>query len=135
MRCERVRVEKNLIFNDMTNAEFNEQFRRRTQQFAVRTLKFIESLPFNTATRIMTYQFGKSGTSVGANFRAFCRGRLKNEKYSKICIVVEEADECIYWLELFVDTGYGDKNELKWLSSEGLEILKVCSKIKSSLSP
>ena len=108
MRCERVRVEKILIFNDMTNAEFNEQFRRRTQQFAVRTLKFIESLPFNTATRIMTYQFGKSGTSVGANFRAFCRGRSKNEKYSKICIVVEEADECIYWLELFVDTGYGD---------------------------
>ena len=119
----------------MTNAEFNEQFRRRTQQFAVRTLKFIESIPFNTATKIMTYQFGKSGTSVGANFRAFCRGRSKNEKYSKVCIVVEEADECIYWLELFVDTGYGDKNELKWLSSEGLEILKVCSKIKSSLSP
>lgn len=119
----------------MTNAEFNEQFRRRTQQFAVRALKFIESIPFNTATKIMTYQFGKSGTSVGANFRAFCRGRSKNEKYSKVCIVVEEADECIYWLELFVDTDYGDKNELKWLSIEALEILKVCSKIKSSLSP
>ena len=84
----------------MTNAEFNEPSRRRTQQFAVRTLKFIESLPFNTATKIMTYQFGKSGTSIGVNFRAFCRGRSKNEKYSKICIIVEEADECIYWLQL-----------------------------------
>ncbi|MGN6342911.1 MAG: four helix bundle protein [Ginsengibacter sp.] len=77
----------------MTNAEFNEQFRRRTQQFAVRTLQFIGSVPFNTATKIITYQLGRSGTSVGANFRAFCRGRSKNEKYSKICIVVEEADE------------------------------------------
>ena len=67
----------------MTNTGFNEQFRRRTQQFAVRALQFIESVPFNTATKIMTYQFGKSGTSVGANFRAFCRGRSKNEKYSK----------------------------------------------------
>ena len=105
----------------MTNAEFNEQFRRRTQQFAVRTLKFIESIPFNTATKVMTYQFGKSGTSVGANFRAFCRGRSKNEKYSKVCIVVEEADECMYWLELFMDTDYGDKDELKWLSAEALE--------------
>ena len=119
----------------MTNAEFNEQFRRRTQQFAVRSLKFIESIPFNTATKIMTYQFGKSGTSVGANFRAFCRGRSKNEKYSKMCVVVEEADESIYWLELFAETNYGDKQELKWLSAEALEILKVCSKIKSSLSP
>ena len=119
----------------MTNAEFNEQFRRRTQQFAVRTLQFIGSVPFNTATKIMTYQLGKSGTSVGANFRAFCRGRSKNEKYSKICIVVEEADECIYWLDIFEETKYGHKNELKWLSAEFLEILKVCSKIKSSLSP
>lgn len=119
----------------MTNTEFNEQFRTRTQQFAVRTLRFIESLPFNTATKIMTYQFGKSGTSVGANFRAFCRGRSKNEKYSKICITVEEADECIYWLELFGDTNYGNKQELKWLSTEALEILKICSKIKSALSP
>ena len=76
----------------MTNAEFNEQFRRRTQQFAVRTLKFIESIPFNTATKIMTYQFGKSGTSVGENFRAFCRGGSKNENYSKVCIVVEQTN-------------------------------------------
>jgi four helix bundle protein len=93
----------------MTNAEFNEQFRRRTQQFAVRTLQFIGSVPFNTATKIMTYQLGQSGTSVGANFRAFCRGRSKNEKYSKICIVVEEADECIYWLDIFEESEYGHK--------------------------
>lgn len=119
----------------MTNAEFNEQFRKRTQQFAVRSLRFIESVPFSTATKIMTYQYGKSATSVGANFRAFCRGRSKNEKFSKICVVVEEADECIYWLELFGETNYGDEPELKWLSAEALEILKVCSKIKSSLSP
>jgi len=52
-----------------------------------------------------------------------------------MCIVVEEADECIYWLDIFEETEYGSKNELKWLSAEILEILKVCSKIKSSLSP
>ena len=119
----------------MTNAEFNEIFRMRTQQFAVRILEFIESVPFNTATKIMNYQLGKAGTSVGANFRAFCRGRSKNEKYSKICIVVEEADECIYWLDLFESTGFGNKDKLSWLSTEALEILKVCSKIKSSLRP
>jgi four helix bundle protein len=119
----------------MTNAEFNEQFRKRTKDFAIRVLRFIATLPFNTATKIMTYQFGKSGTSVGANFRAFCRGWSKAEKYAKICIVVEEADECIYWTELFDATDYGDKNELKWLAAEIPEILKVCATIKSSLSP
>jgi hypothetical protein len=48
--------------------------------------------------------------------------------------VVEEADESVYWIELFIATGYGNSAELKWLSGEALEILKVTSKIKSSLS-
>lgn len=119
----------------MTNAEFNELFRNRTKGFAVRILKFISTVPFNTATKIMTYQLGKSATSVGANFRAFCRGRSKAEKYAKMCIVVEEADECEYWIELLRETNYGDIVELKWLINEALEILKVCQKIKFSLSP
>lgn len=119
----------------MTNAEFNELFRNRTKRFAVRILKFISTVPFNTATKIMTYQLGKSATSVGANFRAFCRGRSKAEKYAKMCIVVEEADECEYWIELLRETNYGDIVELKWLINEALEILKVCQKIKFSLSP
>jgi hypothetical protein len=48
--------------------------------------------------------------------------------------VVEEADEMIYWLDLFDAAGYGDKSELNWLSQEALEILKITAKIKSSLS-
>lgn len=59
---------------------------------------------------------------------------LKMKNIQKMCIVVEEADECIYWLDIFEETEYGHKNELKWLSAEILEILKVCSKIKSSLA-
>lgn len=119
----------------MTNAEFNEMFRNRTKDFAVRILKFLAKIPYNVSTKIISYQLGKSATSVGANFRAFCRGRSKNEKFSKICIVVEEADESVYWIDLLAAMDYGDKNELKRLSGEALEILKVTSKIKSSLSP
>jgi four helix bundle protein len=117
----------------MTNAEFNEIFRKRTKAFAVRVLKFLADVPYNTGTKILSYQLGKSASSVGANFRAFCRGRSKNEKFAKICIVVEEADETQYWLELFAETGYGDADELNWLAGEAIEILKVTSKIKSSL--
>ena len=73
----------------MTNAEFNELFRKRTRKFAVEVLQFLNSLPSGNSTRIISYQLGKSATSVGANYRAFCRGRSKNEKFSKICIVVE----------------------------------------------
>ncbi len=119
----------------MTNAEFNDYFRKRTRDFAIKILKLINLIPYNTSTKIITYQLGKSATSVGSNFRTFCRGRSKAEKFARICIVVEEADECEYWLDLLNETNYGNKGDLRQLLNETLEIVKVSQKIKSSLSP
>ncbi len=119
----------------MTNAEFNEMFRQRTMNFALKVIQFLESVPFNSATRVMSYQLCKAGTSVGANFRAFCRGRSKNEHHAKICIVVEEADESVFWLQLFALAKYGDQKLLEWLIPESIEITKIATSIKHSLSP
>ncbi len=119
----------------MTNAEFNDSFRLRTRNFAVGVLTFLGTLPTNTATRVIAYQLAKSASSVGANFRAFCRGRSKAEKFSKICIVVEEADECEYWLEIIREMDYGVKTEVNHFLTEALEILKICQKIKTAFSP
>lgn len=119
----------------MTNEEFNEMFRKRSLAFALRVIEFLETLPFNSATRVMSFQLCKASSSVGANYRAFCRGRSKNERFAKICIVVEEADESVYWLELFSGTKYGNKDLLAGLSAEGLEILKVTTAIKHSSLP
>ena len=119
----------------MTNAEFNNHVCDRTKKFAIRIIKMIESLPFNTSTKTLGHQLCKSGTSIGANFRAFCRARSNNERFAKICIVVEEADETLYWLELFLSSKYGDNEQLELLLTEALEILKITSKIKNSLYP
>ena len=116
----------------MTNSEFNEIFRKRTMHFAVKVIEFLETVPFNSATRVLSFQLGKAGTSVGANFRAFCRARSGNERYSKICIVVEESDESVYWLEIFAQTSYGDKALLVWLIPESIEITKITTSIKHS---
>jgi four helix bundle protein len=117
----------------MTNAEFNEIFRNRTQDFAVAVLKFLAAVPFNSATKVMSTQLAKSATSTAANYRAFCRGRSRQEMYAKICIVVEEADETVFWLELFLKTGFGEAKELESLLKEGMEITKITSKTKSTL--
>jgi four helix bundle protein len=117
----------------MTNREFNEVFRKRTLEFALKVIVFLETIPLNTATRVMGYQLCKAVTSVGANFRAFTRGRSKNERFSKICIVVEEADETIFWLELFNGTSYGNKEFLAELLQESDEIMKVTGTIKDSM--
>ena len=117
----------------MTNKEFNELFRRRTMKFAIDVIKFLETVTINSATRVMSYQLCKAATSVGANYRAFCRARSQNELFSKICIVVEEADESSYWLDLFNETEYCNKENLPYLCSEAIEITKVVGSIKDSL--
>lgn len=116
----------------MTNDEFNEAFRRRTFAFAKGVIAFLGSVTFTATSRVMIDQLAKSATSIGANFRAFCRSRSPNERYAKICIVVEEADETVYWLELFRDSPFGDKELLPPLIAEANELLKVTAKIKHS---
>jgi four helix bundle protein len=117
----------------LPNKEFNEIFRQRTKKFALNILIFIDGLPFTTGTKVLSYQLGKSATSIAANFRAFCRGRSQNERFSKICIVVEEADETIYWLELVSESKYGDQHQLKVLLDECIQIVKVTTKIKDTI--
>lgn len=108
-------------------------FNKRIRTFVVRVFKFLGTLPRTPATNVISYQLGKSASSVGANYRAFCRGRSKAEKYAKICIVVEEADETEYWLLLVHDLGLGDQKESTYLLQESVEILKVVSTIKNKL--
>jgi len=82
----------------MTDKEvFITKLRKRTKKMAVDVIGFCDKLIICKASGVITYQLVKSATSVGANYRAACRGRSKAEFYSKMCIVVEEADETEYW--------------------------------------
>lgn len=120
----------------MTDKEiFIEALKKRTKQFAVDVIRFCDSLKSSKASAVITYQLVKSATSTGANYRAACRARSKNEFFSKICIVVEEADESEYWLEVIDDANLtDDKQELKRLLIETNEIVKIVSKAKHSTS-
>lgn len=78
------------------------QLKDRTLQFGLRIMRLVDALPPTSAGRAIGNQLVRSGTSVGANYRAACRGRSKAEFIAKLGIVVEEADECSYWLELIM---------------------------------
>jgi four helix bundle protein len=78
------------------------QLKDRTLQFGLRIMRLVDALPQTSAGRAIGNQLVRSGTSVGANYRAACRGRSKAEFIAKLGIVVEEADECCYWLELIM---------------------------------
>jgi len=118
----------------MTEKEiFIENLKKRTKKFAVDIIAFCETLQSSKSTPVVTYQLIKAATSVGANYRAACRARSKAEFFSKMCIVVEEADESEYWLEVIDETKLSnEKIELKRLLNESNEILRIMTKAKSS---
>ncbi len=79
------------------------ELKKRTKAFALRVMKLVGALPETMAGRTIGNQLIRSATSVGANYRSACRGRSKPEFVAKLGIVVEEADECVYWLELIIE--------------------------------
>jgi four helix bundle protein len=118
----------------MTEKEkFIAQLKQRTRKLAVDVIKFCDSLRQCKASSVVTYQLVKSATSVGANYRAACRGRSRAEFFSKVCIVVEEADETDYWLEVIKEADLSmDKNELDRLIKESNEITRIMTKAKDT---
>ncbi len=117
----------------MEKNAFIEGLKKRTKKFAVDVILFCDSLKKCKASAVVTYQLVKAATSVGANYRAACRGRSEAEFFSKICIVVEEADEAVFWLEVIEDSNLtSDPTELKRLLNEGTEIMKITTKPKDT---
>src|SRR5688572_3890287 len=83
-----------------------QELKNRTKSFALRCMTLADSLPRNAPSgRTVAQQLVNCGTSVGANYRAACRGRSKAEFLSKLGVVEEEADESCFWMELVIEGG------------------------------
>lgn len=110
-----------------------EEFRLRTKQFALRVIRLVDWLPKGRTPDIIGRQLLRSATSVGANYRAACRGRSGAEFCAKLGIVEEEADECAYWVELLIETGIVPKKRVHDLLVEANEIVAMTvASIKSA---
>jgi four helix bundle protein len=79
------------------------EFKNRTKKFALRVIKLVSSLPKGLVADVIGRQLLRSGTSVGANYRAACRGRSTADVVNKLGVVEEEADESLFWMELLVE--------------------------------
>jgi four helix bundle protein len=103
----------------------SDELKRRTKQFALRVMKLVDALPRGTAGRAIGGQLIRSGTSVGANYRAACRGRSKAEFAAKIGTVAEEADESCFWFELIIEGGLLEERLVKPLLDEANELTAI----------
>ncbi len=121
------------IHMEQRTISFNEQFRNRTKHYAISICRAFSDLPKKEINWIISKQVIRSATSVAANFRAATRGRSHAEYYSKLCIVVEESDETLFWLEMSLETNVINQQTYEDIYSEGQELLQVFSKTKKRL--
>lgn len=100
-------------------------FKHRTKKFALDVIRLVEILPHTYAANVISRQLLRSVTSVGANYRAACRGRSTLEVLSKLGIAEEEADESIYWMELLTDSNIVPASQVSSLKKEGDELVAM----------
>lgn len=102
-----------------------EELKARTKQFGLRVMKLVGALPENSVGRAIGNQLVRSGTSVGANYRAACRGKSKADFIAKLGTVEEEADESAYWMELIIEGGLLPETAVGALHGEAEELTKI----------
>jgi four helix bundle protein len=115
-------------------SEFAEYFRNRTKKLVVDNIRLYRLLPKTEEARIVGKQLLRSSSSVGSNYRAACRARSQGEFHSKLSIVVEEADESVFWMEILIEAEIIKQNEINSLMTEANEILKVVATARKSVS-
>ena len=110
-------VEKDVMTRD--------EMRARTKTYASRIVKLCFALPNNWIAQTLGRQLLRSGTSVGANYRAVCRAKSNSDFINKLRIVEEECDESLFWMELLVDNLLVKPSRLSDLMKEADEILAI----------
>ena len=99
------------------------QLKTLTQAFALAVVRLVDEFPNRRTGWVIGDQLMRSGTSVGANYRAASRARSRREFIAKMGIVEEEADESEYWLELAVDTGLVEHGRVVQLRDDARHIV------------
>ena len=94
-------------------------------RFAVRAMRLAEALPKTVGGRVVAQQLCRSGTSVAANYRSALRSKSRADFANKISIVLEEADETLFWIELVSETGLLPGSRLRALAAEAEELVRI----------
>jgi four helix bundle protein len=102
-----------------------EEMKKRTKDYANRILKLCSALSKDWISQTLGKQLLRSGTSVGANYRAVCRAKSKSDFINKLRIVEEECDESLFWMELLACNNLIKVSRLAKLMNEADEILAI----------
>lgn len=103
--------------------------RKKSFELAIRGVNFYKYLVSEKKEFVMSKQFLRSVTSIGANVREAINAQSKADFIHKLCISQKECDETMYWLELLKETNYISENEFDSIHHQSSEVLKIIRSI------
>ena len=103
----------------------HENLKQRTKEFSLRVIRLTEALPNTRTADVIGRQLLRSGTSVGANYRAASRAKSPADFIAKMGIVEEEADESLFWMELLIEANLVPEEKLAALMQEANELVAI----------
>ena len=101
----------------------------RTFEFGVNCLIFLRKLPNDSESKLIRFQFGKSATSIGANYEESQAGSSKADFRNKVKIALREARESNFWLRVLGKLDGYDSEEFKFLLKESSELKNILAAI------
>ena len=110
------------------------EMKERTKNFALRILKLADALPRTRSGNTIANQVVRSGSSVGANYRALCRAKSRADFIHKTSVVEEEADETAFWLELIITAKLLRATRIKPLLQEADELTAIAVATRKTAS-
>jgi four helix bundle protein len=109
-------------------SDFSELLKERTMTFAQAVLRLVDTLPHTPGGRVVANQLANAATSVASNYRASCNARSRREFIAKLGLVVEEADEAEFWLDLIRRAKMLPDSEVVSLARESVELRNIFGK-------
>lgn len=103
--------------------------KNKSFELAIKGVNFYKYLVSEKKEFVMSKQFLRSVTSVGANVREAVNAQSKADFIHKLSISQKECDETMYWLELLKQTDYISENEFNSIHQQSNEVLKIIRSI------
>jgi four helix bundle protein len=111
----------------------------KSYELAILGVNFYKYLVLEKKEFVMSKQFLRSITSVGANVREAINAQSKLDFIHKLAIAQKECDESLYWIELLRDTNYVEEKDCSEIYQKASEVLKILKSIiistKQNLRP
>ena len=96
-----------------------------TKNIAISVAKLCQKLPANKVNNTYINQILRSSASMGANYRAACRGKSSKDFVYKLQVVEEETDETMFFLELLAEFNEKQRPLMRLINKDTETVLRI----------